>query len=533
MNGGKGIVVSGDRLSFERRRFLQLSGGGVLAGALTLAASRPVMASPRFSSYPFTLGVASGDPVPDGVVLWTRLAPEPLAADGRGGMPEAMVPVNWQVAEDERFEVVVRAGAELASPDLGHSVHVDVRGLEPDRWYFYRFRVGSEVSPVGRSRTTPLPQSRPTSMSFAFASCQSYTAGHYTAHRHLAAENLDAVVFLGDYIYEHARAAEMPGREHAPTWVTKTLSDYRIRHALYKSDADLQAAHAAFPWIVTMDDHEVHNNYWGLNQDPDEVARKVAAYQAFYEHMPLRPSSRPTAGGVQVFRRVSFGDLATFHVIDTRQYRNGPPAVCGLSEVSPEGYCPSNVDPNRTTLGDPQAGWLQDGLTASSARWDILANQMFFTQRDNNPDPQRRGFNRDGWDGYVADRQALLDHVKQLGKGNFVVITGDSHQNWVLNTPPTYRDWSADVAPVATEFMVTSVTSGRERPFVQAFRPDGHQTPHLLYRDSSHGYGRVDVTRDELRTTYRGVSTVAAPTASVRDVTSWLVQHGRPGANLL
>ena len=256
-----------------------------LAGAL--APRRDV----RFRTSPFTLGVASGDPTAEGVVLWTRLAPDPLTG---GGMPPVDVEVSWLIAADDRLRKVVRRGQTVASPEWAHSVHVEAEGLDPARWYWYQFRAGDQLSPIGRTRTLPREGAATSRLRFAFVSCQNYEIGYFTAYRHAAAEDLDVIFHLGDYIYEGAGSPGRPRSHAGPELIT--LDDYRTRYAVYKTDADLQAAHAAFPWIVTWDDHEVQNNYAGAvsqDNDPPEVflTRRAAAYQAYYEHMPLRTSA--------------------------------------------------------------------------------------------------------------------------------------------------------------------------------------------------------------------------------------------------
>ena len=368
---------------------------------------------------PFTLGVASGDPVPGGVVLWTRLAPDPLTG---GGMPDRVVPVEWQVATDERFSDVVASGAEVAKPSLGHSVHVEVADLQPGADYFYRFRVGTELSAVGRTRTAPARGARLDRFAFAFTSCQSYPAGFYTAHRHMSEEDLDLVVQLGDYIYE-GRPDPASLRSHEGTGEPVSLVEYRNRHAQYRTDPDLQAAHAAFPWAVVMDDHEVDNNWADeVPQDPALqprdafLARRAAAFQAYYEHMPLRRSAVPRDFDMQLYRRLTFGDLVDLHILDTRQYR---------SDQAPDS---ERFDPNRRILGVEQASWLKSAVAGPTARWNVLAQQVFFSQRDFASGP---GVNlgNDAWDNYVADRNGLRDHLVAASTSNPVVLTGDVHAN--------------------------------------------------------------------------------------------------------
>ena len=448
---------------FSRRGFLTIAGATLVQTAL---AQDPTTQSGsargyRFGGYPFTLGVASGDPEPDGVVLWTRLAPDPLNG---GGMPQHPVYVDWEVATDSRMRRVVRHGVAAALPQLGHSVHVEVDGLQPSRWYWYRFSVGREESAIGRTRTAPLRRDDPHRLRFGFVSCQHYANGQYSALRRMAEEDLDFAVHLGDYIYEGAATGIVPERTHLPTHEIFTLEDYRIRYGLYKSEPALQAVHAAFPWIVTWDDHEVENNYAGFipenaNDQATFAERRAFAYQAYYEHMPLRRAQLPHGPNLQLFRRLSFGNLAQVHVLDTRQYRSaGAPANCDIT-TRIDGYCPSALDPTRTIQGEKQANWLVDGLGRSRASWNILANQLRFAPSDGNADPDIRTFGGEQWDGYPLDRQRVLDFLAARRLVNTVVITGDVHQNIVWNIPPDHI--RLDAEPVATEFVGTSISTRR------------------------------------------------------------------------
>ena len=338
----------------DRRRFLGLGAVGaaaVFTSSSGLLAPSTAGAAPtrRQIVDPFTLGVASGEPTPDGVVLWTRLAPDPLHG---GGMPAHRYPVQWQVATDERFRRIVAAGTEHALPELGHSVHAEVSGLRPASWYFYRFRFRGELSPVGRTKTAPAPGAATARTAFALTSCQQFTDGYYTAHRHMSEEDLDLVIQVGDYIYE-GTGNPTQLRPHEGTTEPITLENYRNRHAQYKTDADLQACHAAFPWVVVLDDHEIDNNWADeVPQDPPAqphdafLARRAAAFQAYYEHMPLRRSSIPSGIDIQLYRRLTFGDLLDIHVLDTRQYRSDQDQALRL-------------DPTRTILGDEQEQWLR------------------------------------------------------------------------------------------------------------------------------------------------------------------------------
>ena len=294
----------------DRRSFLQA------LSALGLSQAIPVRAQsekPRFAEDPFRLGVASGYPQSGGMVLWTRLV---------ANLETAIVPVRWEIADDEAMRKVVARGTAEAHPAWAHSVHVEVSGLEPDRWYWYRFYAGDAASPVARTRTAPVPGAPVSRLRFAFASCQHYEQGWFTAYRHMAADDLDLVVFLGDYIYESSWGREHVRKHNAPE--PYTLDDYRARYALYKGDADLQAAHRAFPWIVTWDDHEVDNDY--ANDRPEDgmpaaqfLLRRAAAYKAYYEHMPLPAAMRPDGPDMRIYTRLAWGSLANFYLLDDRR----------------------------------------------------------------------------------------------------------------------------------------------------------------------------------------------------------------------
>src|SRR5688572_1344816 len=357
----------------SRRRFL-ISGGA--AGLLALQPSWAV-AQVDTAENPFTLGVASGDPTSDGVVLWTRLAPDPLNG---GGMPPWPVFLRWQVADDEQMQHIVRQGVAVASPAFAHSVHVEVDGLQADRWYYYRFITGGHTSPVGRTRTMPRSKSLPSEFRFAFVSCQDWQNGHYSAFRNLAREDVHLVVHLGDYIYEDA-ASPAAVRSHTGG-ETMTLADYRNRYALYRTDPHLQAAHAAFPWLAVPDDHEVDNNYAdGIPEDNSDPAafqdRKAAAYRAYYEHMPLRPESFPLREETRLYRGLTVGTLIEFSALDTRQYRTDQPCGDGLQFP-----CAGAFDPAQTMTGPVQERWLLRRLRRSPARWNVIAQQTMFAQFD-------------------------------------------------------------------------------------------------------------------------------------------------------
>ncbi|WP_129840795.1 alkaline phosphatase D family protein [Streptomyces sp. RFCAC02] len=532
-------------MEHTRRRFL-----GTAAAALALTGAGPglgtarVWAAPRFATDPFALGVASGDPLPDGVVLWTRLAPDPLALDGRGGMPDGRVAVSWQVADDEAFSRVVREGTAEAVPELAHSVHAEVSGLAPGRDYFYRFRVdgSGDISPTGRTRTAPAPDAAPDALAFAFASCQCWYEGFYTAYRHMAAEDLDFVVHLGDYLYEYGvgtnggvRGMELDASFQHETY---SLTDYRNRHALYRLDADLQAAHRAFPWILTWDDHEVENNWAdGVAQvdsdgfpddDPDAfAARKAAAFQAYYEHLPLRAPQKPDGSSARLFRRLGFGGLLDLHVLDSRSYRDDQ--VCG--DGTKPGCDTERSDPARTMLGTEQEAWLLDGAGRSAATWNVLANQTLVAQVDHDPDPEVFSAGLDMWDGYAAARDRLLNGLYERGVRNPVVLTGDIHRSVVADLKLDFGDEDSPV--VATEFAGTSISSGGDGTAMDTFGFDWMTpgvNPHLKWHNAQRGYTVCTATAAEFRAEYRVLSQVAEPGGDVSTAARFTVTEGRPGA---
>jgi alkaline phosphatase D len=515
----------------HRRRFLQLT--SAFAGAVAFSQARTDLgvSATRAKEYPFQLGVASGDPLPDGVVLWTRLAQAPFEPDG--GMRNQKAQVQWRLATDDGMRHVVRRGRALATPELAHSAHVELNGLEPDREYFYQFRYGGELSPIGRTRTAPRPSANIEALAFAFASCQAWDHGYYSAYGRMAEEDLAFVVHLGDYIYEYGvdenggvRNVPVPD-QFRPECVT--LERYRLQHALYKSDPDLQRVHQLFPWMIVPDDHEVQNDYAGLHPEggdpsPEFAARRAAAYQAFYEHIPLRAFSVPRNGTTRLHRRLSWGDLAEFSLLDTRQYRSNQ--MCGDGEFP---RCAESLDPAVTMLGRDQVQWLLDGLSHSTARWNVIANQVMMGQLDHNRgDP--RIYWHDAWDGYPAARQRIIDHLAGARVRNPMVITGDWHSTFVNDIKRGFYDTTS--ATVATEFVGTSISSNDDWiVYGPYYGPMIVANPHIKYLDGDRrGYVRCRVDRDHWVTDLRMVPTVRSRAAPVATFASFVVEDGRPGA---
>ncbi|MBX7432601.1 alkaline phosphatase D family protein [Mycobacterium sp. Y57] len=505
---------------------LSLSRRAVLRGAAGLAAV-PLLgfaAEPRRAPVPgdpFTLGVASGEPGPDGVVLWTRLAPRPLADDGLGGMPARAVDVQWEVASDENFARIEQRGSVIATPESAHSVHVELAGLRPGTEYFYRFRANGAVSPSGRTRTAPAPGAL-TALTMCAASCSNLEQGWFTAYRRLAEDHPDLVLHLGDYQYEYAARG---GGVRVPVGPeTVTLADYRQRYAQYKTDPDLQAAHAVAPWLAVFDDHEIADNWADEvpgDPQPDFPARRAAAMQAYFENMPLRSTARPRGAGMRMYRRVHWGATATFHMLDTRQYRSDQP--CGDTFGSD---CADRFDPGRTMTGGAQERWLLNGFQQSRARWDILGQQVFFAQVDFTPGPWR-GVNPDAWDGYVANRDRIVAGMAHSAVRNGVVLTGDVHSHWAAEVHERAGDPQS--RRVATELVTTSISSGGDgsdmRDDVAAILPEN---PHIRYFSNRRGYVRARVTPDELRADFRTLPYVTRPGAPAETAASFTVPDRVP-----
>ena len=520
----------------QQQRRLFLRGSARLAG-LAAALSVPAPALGRApGAYPFSLGVASGSPLPDSVILWTRILHDPLNA---AATPAVALPVRWEVAHDQAFSRIAARGAASALPALAHSVHVDVAGLEPGRWYWYRFMLGDAVSPVGRTRTAPPAGSMPASMKLAVASCQHWEFGSYAAHRHIAAAAPDLVAFLGDYIYEWGPySASHPARAQRVD-ESYTLADYRRRYAQYKSDPDLQAAHLAAPWIVTWDDHEVANDY---ARDSDErrdanfAARRAAAYQAFYEHMPLRllAPSAGSFGALSIYQRLDWGRLARFHVLDDRQYRAMhacPPANRGGSS-SVGRSCKALRDPSRSMLGRLQEAWLDEGLKSSAARWNIIAQQTPMAQSTQLPiaTPADGRFWNDGWDGYPVSRERMFDAFRASRAANPIVLSGDVHTFYATDLKPDFdRPVSVANPVVATEFCGTSVTSG-SRPQARTLQYLD-MNPHVKYgRSDKRGYMLMDITPTKTQTIFMGLDDVRDAKTNVAKLASFVVDDGKAGA---
>ena len=523
----------------------------VVKAAAVTAVTAPALlgaAAPALADAPapaFLHGVASGDPLPDGVLLWTRVTPSPEAVPGSG--LGADVRVDWEVAEDRGFARVVASGATTAGAAADHTVKADVRGLRPATAYFFRFTAGGTVSPTGRTRTAPAADSAAPGVRFGVVSCANYEAGHFSAYRHLAARaDLDAILHLGDYIYEYASGvypkAEDTVRTHEPRHEIVSLADYRTRHGRYKTDPDLQALHAAHPVVAIWDDHEFANDAWtggAENHTPgaegEWAARVAAAKRAYFEWMPVRASTEGT-----VFRRLRFGRLADLHLLDLRSFRSAQ-AKTGSGTVD---------DPDRTITGRAQLDWLKSGLAGSDAAWQLVGTSVMISPVAFGSLPaylleplagllglpaEGIAVNVDQWDGYTDDRKELLAHLSSRAIRNTVFLTGDIHMAWANDVPARAATYPLS-ASVATEFVVTSVTSDNLDDLlnvapgtlsVVAAGAVKAANRHVKWVDMDHhGYGVLDVTAERSQMDYYTVSDKRDPAASASWARSYRTLSG-------
>jgi len=485
------------------------------------------LAVPRLSGYPFTLGVASGDPTAEAVVLWTRLAPDALTPGG--GMPDQDVPVRWELATDDTFATLVGEGTAVARADAAHTVHVDATGLDAGRELFYRFLVGDDESPVGRAVTMPAAGDTPDRFTLGHASCARWGEGYYAAYRDLADAAVDLVVFCGDYVYERGPEDDEAVR---PGQITAlTLDDYRYLYALHRSDEHLRAAHAASPWLVIWDDHETSNNYVGDQPDPDSesrtpaelLERRAAAYRAWWEHMPVR-FAPPEGPDLRIHRNLDVGALARIHLLDTRQYRTALECEDAVSSVGAR--CDTSFDPATTVLGAEQEAWLADGLAEGDRVWDVIGNQIVLHQWRFGPGDDAI-FNLDQWDGYPEARNRMADALA-ASAGEPVVLTGDVHSTWVADLKADFDRPSS--ARIGTELVAPGITSSGEalEPITEVVQVN---SPHIRYVDAPHrGWLRHEVTADSWTAEIRHVRDHTDPDSRVRVASTWVIEPGQPVA---
>jgi len=539
-----------NRPNFTRRNtiagLVALATHAAIPGAWSLSALSSV-ARTRLPFDPFTLGVASGPGIDGGLVLWTKLAPEIttqlaqlsglspkqyLSARAHvSSEPQRRISVLWELSDDASFGRIVRRGQTMALPELGHSVHVEIpaAALVPGRWYWYRFLLGDATSTIGRTATLPDFGDAPSSFRFALASCQHYEHGYFGAYAHMRADDPHAVLFVGDYLYEGGPSKDRFRAHPFPS--ARTLFDYRLRHALYKQDPDLQRMHAHCPWWLTWDDHEVSNDYagdYGGSKNVDAAARKQAAYQAYYEHMPLPVAAfSARSKELRIYRQLSLGKLAQVYLIDNRQYRDrqacSPPGRAQGRILHVE-RCAERLDPQRTLLGQAQMAWLQNRFTQSHATWNLLGQQTLFAPVAHEI-PQQR-FWSDGWDGYPAERNRIRAAMRTSGLSNPVILGGDVHSNWVCDVPVDDTRTNA----MATEFCCTSITSAskwREGRLAKVVASNKHvHFANARYR----GYTLGTLTPQTLTVTLRAMDDVRKTQPRAHDLARFVVLNGKAGA---
>ncbi len=508
----------------QRRRLMkQLA---ALGGLSLLPLRRVGSADVRFTADPFTLGVASGYPSANDVVLWTRLAPSPMAPGG--GMPSQVVTVEWELATDPQFRHIARSGLAYAEPDWAHSVHVEPGGLEADRPYWYRFTAGGVRSPVGRTATAPARDATPEHFRLAVASCQQYEHGYYTAYGAMVDDEPQLILHLGDYIYELSWGETRIRSHDSPECYS--LDDYRARYALYKSDPMLKAAHAACPWLLTWDDHEVDNDYAAEvseEDDPPEwfLARRAAAYRACYEHQPLPRRALPYGPYMRMHSQRAFGDLVNVLMLDDRQYRS--PQACprpgrrGGNRVSD---CAELGAETRTKLGVQQEAWLSAGLAESKSRWNLVAQGTVMAHVDEKPGPGERYWT-DGWSGYPAARERLFATLESTRVRNPVCLAGDIH---AFQAAKLNRRASDPDSPVIASEFVTSSISSQGLP-MKMIEERLRENPSLLAGTSRHrGYLRLDLYRDRAQVDMVAMDTVMQRESGTSVFGSFTVEDGRP-----
>lgn len=510
------------------RRAVMAGLGGTLAASLLPARLLRAADELKFKKDPFTLGVASGYPTTESVVLWTRLAPSP-SEPGGGMARDVVVPVTWELASDDQMRKVLRSGVFYATSQWAHSVHAEPGDLEPGRDYWYRFTAGGMRSAVGRTRTALRGDVKNDRMKIAVASCQQYEHGYFVAYRHMLQDDLDLIVHVGDYIYETSWGKQRMRSHDSPE--TMTLDDYRARYALYRGERELQQAHAACPWLVTWDDHEVENDYAGDTSEEDDprqwfLARRAAAYQAYYEHMPLPNRAMPYGADLHLFAQRSFGQLANIIMMDTRQYRSPLACTTPGRRNSHSDNCAEMRDPTRTKLGAAQEGWLGRSMKSSRARWNIFGSGTVMSPIEDQRGPGVTFWN-DGWSGYAAARTRFVEALTESGVANPIVVSGDIHSFLTSNLNRVPEDPRSPLA--ATEFVTTSISSqGVDPAALEGWR---QENPNLLFADTLHrGYLRLDLTPERLRADLVAMDSVTQRDAGRSVLASFVVENGKPGA---
>ena len=501
--------------------------GSLFTGTLVRHGPSSAAAEPALGGFPFTLGLASGMPRADSVVLWTRLAPFPLEAGG--GLPAARIALRWELADDERFSRGLRSGQVLALPEHAHSAHVEVGGLPSGAQFFYRFMTRDAVSPTGRTRTAPAPDADVARLRLALASCQHYEQGAFVAHRDIAARDLDFVLFVGDYIYESSNPRYRL-RAHEGS-IPKTLDDYRARHATYKLDADLRAAHAAHPWVLTWDDHEVENDYAGDHSSSGMtpqafLQRRAAAYKAYFEHLPVSPGMAPNGASMRIHDRCAWGRLADLWTLDNRQFRSVQACADGAGAGGrASAPCDELGLEARTVFGMAQERWLAQGLATSARRWKLLGQgSQISASAIRSPVGER--IHTDGWDGYPKARERLLRAIADPGVDNVLCLGGDVHRHVAAQLRRVPNEAASPI--VASEFVCSSLTSrGLSESLMTAMRSSNPDMVHA--RSDERGYALIEITPQTASCEFRATPFPARAEARLGTQARVVVEHGRAG----
>jgi len=507
------------------RSFALAAGAAAFLNARPSRSAEPV----HFNADPFKLGVASGDPTPDGFVLWTRLAPNPFEPDG--GMGDQVVQVQWFVAADEKFKTLLRAGSEIAHPERGHAVHVELTGLTPGRPYWYGFEAGGVRSPAGRAVTLPAAGAPVSSFKFGWTSCQHFEQGFFNAYKDMVAWNPDLILHLGDYIYESSFGQQI--RRH-PNLDPRTLDDYRVHHAVYKLDEDLQAAHRHTTWALIWDDHDVSNDYAGLTPaNPADLegfpARRAAAYQAWFENLPIGRRSLVSRGETRIYQQLLIGDLLQIAMLDNRQYRTPRACVDPAKWRTTLKVCPDNAAPGRTVLGAEQEHWLGETLDHSTTRWTAIAQQTMFSHFFQKTATGEYGAYQDGWSAYPAARQAILDRIARRPHQDTVIIGGDMHSYFAVDVR-AQGEGRADSPVIASEFVAGSVTTQNYNydRWTKTIAEPGNE--HIkFFDDRVHGWAAAEVTPARWSVDFRAMSTTWRRDATASSLSKWAVEWGRAG----
>lgn len=504
----------------ERRDVLiGLSGAGLVS-----ALPKRLLSQPVFAADPFTLGVASGSPTPYGMTLWTRLAPSPL--EPAGGLDPVALPVRWELAADEGLQQTIASGTAIARPELAHSVRVQVGGLEPGRHYWYRFTAGDAQSMTGRTKTLPDPYQPLSELRFATASCQHFEQGLFVAYDHMIADDVDFIIHLGDYIYGVSRG---DFRDHVDKEEPETLEQHRRRHAQYKTDPSLQRAHASFPFFTVLDNHDALKD---VDLDPTALAKRAAAYQAWFEHMPMAGGYTPGGASIHTHAAADFGDLLRLTILDTRQFRDNEDICRDLADPD-FGFtiyrpaCDPVEEASRSMLGAAQEAWVAHQFRTSEQRWNALASTVLFSPfaMHRNNDIYRY---ESSWDYFPANRRRVIQAMQAAQLANPMVLSADIHSNWAIDIKADPDD--PESATIGTEMLATSIASGWPPPLDDPMRHNLANNPHVHhYEGAERGYLLHHVTPSTWTTEMRVVDDITTSDAKISTQARFVVEDGRPG----